>query len=202
MSSVAVNGQVLTEELWTSEVSRSSTRISNVPKNPFKVTSYKTHAAQSLISTFKATHWTQESSFSSSHLVLVAMSEERHLEQQTLAIIAHDVAVLGCQLWCQQVWADTDLPQVVKRPVVQFEADPRLRADGIKDWRGCRIQDNGLTLLHAEVGLCNKNKFKELVTYRLQLMPWPMPGGNKAHFQGGPSVCSWCPACAASLHLL
>lgn len=80
---------------------------------------------------------------SSSHLVLVAMSEERHIEQQTPAIIAHDVAVLGCQLRRQRVRADTELPQVAKWPVVQFEADPRLGTGGIQGWRICQIQDRG-----------------------------------------------------------
>lgn len=65
------------------------------------------------------------------------MSEERHLEQQTLAVVAHDVAVLSCQLRCQQVRADTNVPQVVKRPVVQSEPDARLQTDGIKLWRSC-----------------------------------------------------------------
>ncbi len=128
------------------------------------------------------------------------MREERHLEQQTLAVVAHDVAVLGCQLWSQQVWADTDLPQVVKRPVVQFEADPRLGTDGIESWRSCQRWGNKL--------LCfvHKQDWPSLkvrsVTYRHLLMPRLMPGGKTARFQAERSVCSWCPACAASLHLL
>ena len=52
----------------------------------------------SFISIYKATLDASIKSLSSSHLVLVAMSEERHVEQQTLAVIAHDVAVLGRQL--------------------------------------------------------------------------------------------------------
>lgn len=54
MSSVEENGQVLTVALWTSDVSRSRTRISKVPENPFRVTSCKTQAA-SVMSTFNAT---------------------------------------------------------------------------------------------------------------------------------------------------
>lgn len=37
------------------------------------------------------------------HLVLVAGSEERHVQLQPLAVVAQDVAVPGCQLGGQQV---------------------------------------------------------------------------------------------------
>lgn len=69
------------------------------------------------------------------HVVLVAGSEERHVQLQPLAVVAHDVAVPGCQLGRQRVRVDGDLPQVVERPVRQSEADPRVRTGSIDGWR-------------------------------------------------------------------
>jgi len=66
------------------------------------------------------------------------MREERHLEQQSLAIVAHDVAAPDCQLWRQQLRADPDLPEGVKRPVDQCETDAGLRTDCVKSWKSCK----------------------------------------------------------------
>lgn len=138
MSSGAVKGHFLTVELWTSEVSASRTRISTVPKNPFRVIFCETRADLSAPpSRLISKSWCTVISLP--HLILVAMREERDVQLQYLAVVAHDVAVLSCKLRRQRVRADADLPQVVKRLVVQFEADPRLQTGGLECRKSCKI---------------------------------------------------------------
>lgn len=79
---------------------------------------------------------------SNTHPVLVASGEERHLEQQTLAIVAQVVATLGRELWGQQVGTNADLPEVVRTLTVQVEADAGLRAGGDEGWRSCEENKN------------------------------------------------------------
>lgn len=93
MSSGAVKGHFLTVELWTSEISASRTRISNVPKNPFRVIFCETRAdLPALPSRHISRSWSTVISLP--HLVLVAMREERDVQLQYLAVVAQDIAVL------------------------------------------------------------------------------------------------------------
>lgn len=138
MYSERLKGHVLVKELWTAEASGCRTEISSVPENLFKVMFCNTWPC---VSDLWATYEPLPS-----HLVLVAGSEERHVKLQAPAVIAHDVATLGCQFWRQDSRADCDLPQVAERLLLQSEADSRVQTRSIHVWRGCeRLWEHLLT---------------------------------------------------------